>query len=53
MDEPQTVNVNEPQTLKSKPKSVSKPNVLAAATGTDLPVPVRMFTDKDNPKEQA
>ena len=46
MDEPQTVSI------KSKPKRVSKPKGTAAATGKDRPVPVMMFTDQDNLKEE-
>lgn len=50
------VNVDEPQTVKPKPKPkrVSKPKgTAAAATGKDRSVPVMMFTDQDNLKEEA
>lgn len=55
VDGPQTVNVDGPQTVKPKPKPkrVSKPKGTAAATGKDRSVPVMMFTDQDNLKEEA
>ena len=45
-------DMDEPQMVKSKPKRVSKPKGTAAATGKDRPVPVMMFTDQDNLKEE-